>query len=558
MNNSYYGNVNPDLLRFMPPDAKVILECGCGEGQLGRAYKDRNPDVFYIGMELNPKAAATARKYLDLVIEGDLEGSTCAEQIVAKVQAVDCIVYGDVLEHLRDPWLVLKEHSRLLHENGQVIACIPNVQHWQLLVNLLKGQWEYQDEGLLDRTHLRFFTLDSIKQLFQQATLTIFDIVPRIFEHPHRQGVQEALWKTAQALGVESQQAFAVQTGALQYVVRALKKPQSDRLLLHSLLGETKVCSRVRIGEPHAFCLTKPGVRVKHDIDTVVWPPPIQGEKKVFIWQRVAVQSFAQQEELLRRKYLIVYEMDDDPDRWEKLYKDNGYMAFRSCHAVQVSTEALAEFIRPYNPHVKVFENQLAVLPPWQGKIKKEQVHLFFGALNRKHDWLPIMGKLNSVLEKTPHQLTVVHDREFFEALETQHKRFVPFCEYGQYMQLLRQADVALLPLEENRFNSMKSDLKFLECAANGVVCLASPTVYEKSIRQGETGLIYHNLEEFEEKLQLVMREHSLREEIALRAYAWVKENRLLARHYQERLSWYAVLWGQYDQLTEELFQRMK
>ena len=103
MNDSYYGNVNPDLLRFMPPDAKVILECGCGEGQLGRAYKDRNPHVFYIGMELNPEAAAKARKYLDLVIEGDLEGSKCAEQIAEKVQTVDCIVYGDVLEHLRDP-----------------------------------------------------------------------------------------------------------------------------------------------------------------------------------------------------------------------------------------------------------------------------------------------------------------------------------------------------------------------------------------------------------------------------------------------------------------------
>ena len=72
---------------------------------------------------------------------------------------MDCLVYGDVLKHLKDPWSLLREHRAFLSERGLVLACIPNIQHWTILTALLRGQWNYQEEGLLDRTHLRFFTL---------------------------------------------------------------------------------------------------------------------------------------------------------------------------------------------------------------------------------------------------------------------------------------------------------------------------------------------------------------------------------------------------------------
>ena len=93
--------------------------------------------------------------------------------------SVDCLVFGDVLEHLVDPWAALTRLSRLVREGGQVLACIPNVQHYSVIVNLLRGKWDYQDEGLLDRTHLRFFTLSGIQDLFAKAGLRVFDIQPR-------------------------------------------------------------------------------------------------------------------------------------------------------------------------------------------------------------------------------------------------------------------------------------------------------------------------------------------------------------------------------------------
>ena len=411
--------------------------------------------------------------------------------------------------------------------------------------------------GLLDRTHLRFFTLEGVQELFALAGLHIYDIVPRIFQHPEKERVQGIVADASKALGLDDSLASRIQTAALQYVVRATRQPILRRVLLHSLLGETKVCSRVRITEPHAFCATEPGVRVSENIGKVVWPGERADDNKVFFWQRLSPPSFQAQEELIRRGYLIIYEIDDDPHRWQKAYEQNDYLALRSCHAVQVSTEPLAEFIRQYNPHVAVFPNQIAILPRPR-KYESGPVKLFFGALNREQDWPEILSYINKSLGQLPHQVTVIHDRLFFDALDTEHKTFVPFCPNQQYQELLSQADIALLPLTDNRFNRMKSDLKFLECAAHGVVALASPTVYADSIQDGLTGLIYRSPSEFGENLNYLMKNGAKRRKIAAQAYQWVKENRLLCRHYHSRLEWYQTLRSQYAKLTAEIYQRMK
>ena len=117
--------------------------------------------------------------------------------------------------------------------------------------------------------------------------------------------------------------------------------------------------------------------------------------------------------------------------------------------------------------------------------------------------------------------------------------------------------DIGLLPLIPNPVNEMKSDLKFIECAARGVAVLASPTVYEQSIVEGQTGLIYRSVKEFEIKLNLLISETQTRQQIAASAYEWVRDNRLLCRHYKQRRDWYLQMRQELPRLNAELRDRL-
>ena len=171
----YFLRVNPDLLALVPPDAKTVLEIGCADGSLFEAYRRMNPTIEWHGVELNPEAAAIAKDRGVHVRVGDVEQDPIGWWTDG-VPEVDVLIFADVLEHLRDPWKVLETRKMWVKPAGLVLACVPNVAHYSLILRLLEGGWRYEDEGLLDRTHLRFFDVDSLKELFAGAGLDIFEI----------------------------------------------------------------------------------------------------------------------------------------------------------------------------------------------------------------------------------------------------------------------------------------------------------------------------------------------------------------------------------------------
>jgi len=165
----YYTHERPEMLRFVPATAQRVLELGCAEGTFASALKSRTGAEVW-GIEFNPEAAACARAVIDRVLIGDAN-----EQIAQLPDAYfDAIVCNDVLEHLVNPSTTLELLRRTLKPNGVVVASIPNIRYIPALSKIVfRRDFPQKDEGIFDRTHLRFFTRKSIKRLFKSAGFTM-------------------------------------------------------------------------------------------------------------------------------------------------------------------------------------------------------------------------------------------------------------------------------------------------------------------------------------------------------------------------------------------------
>ncbi|TKJ42304.1 hypothetical protein CEE37_01090 [candidate division LCP-89 bacterium B3_LCP] len=156
----YFSNIRPEIIEFVPQDVKKVLEVGCGYGFFGAMIKQRNGAEVW-GVESNIDAAAEAVGRLDKVVEDNFE-----EGLDLPAGYFDCLVFNDVLEHLVEPEEALEYGKTLLSEGGVVVASIPNVRYIKNVVHLVfGGDWKYTQDGILDRTHLRFFTHKSIIRL---------------------------------------------------------------------------------------------------------------------------------------------------------------------------------------------------------------------------------------------------------------------------------------------------------------------------------------------------------------------------------------------------------
>lgn len=150
---------------------KSVLEVGCSSGYITKILVERGCDV--IGIEVDPDAASAAERWAERVVVGDIDEGEVWNYV--KDESFDVVVLGDVLEHLHDPLLSLREAVRKVKPSGFVVTSLPNVAHGDVRMSLLQGQFRYVDKGLLDRTHMKFFTLDSARELLTEAGLLPVD-----------------------------------------------------------------------------------------------------------------------------------------------------------------------------------------------------------------------------------------------------------------------------------------------------------------------------------------------------------------------------------------------
>ena len=176
-------------------------------GNFAEAYRKLNSHCQYIGVDIDPNYIDAAKKHCDLAISADIE--KIDENIWQKLETADCWVFGDTLEHLRDPWKLLHQINKnmKLRGGGTLVVCVPNAQHWSIQMRLNNGTFRYEDSGLLDRTHLRWFTRITLVEMFESTGYSFNKGIVRFLPQSAPENIMRAIATFAEASGADVEQA---------------------------------------------------------------------------------------------------------------------------------------------------------------------------------------------------------------------------------------------------------------------------------------------------------------------------------------------------------------
>lgn len=213
---NYYSEIRMELRPFLTNNEQPIniLEVGCGMGATLGYLRDTMAPCNVYGVELNSTVASYAKHYIPNIMQGNIETMDLNGY---KEGMFDYILFPDVLEHLHDPEAVLNKMKRYLKSSGFIVASIPNIMHYSVVLDLLKGNFTYEDSGILDRTHIHFFTLQEIIKMFVRCGFEIVDTQGIHMDIVRSETDEEIYRQLLEIPGVASEINFNV----YQYIVKA-------------------------------------------------------------------------------------------------------------------------------------------------------------------------------------------------------------------------------------------------------------------------------------------------------------------------------------------------
>lgn len=171
----YFDGAREDFVDVLPVSIEArILEIGCGNGNTGALALAKKKCATYVGVELFESAARNAKTKLSSVIVGDVESI----ELPFDEEYFDVLILSEVLEHLIDPSKLLRRLNRFMKPGAIVLASSPNVSHYRVILMLLKGRWDLTDDGVMDRTHLRWFTPSSFAKMFESSGYHVAEVEP--------------------------------------------------------------------------------------------------------------------------------------------------------------------------------------------------------------------------------------------------------------------------------------------------------------------------------------------------------------------------------------------
>lgn len=174
-NLGYFGNARHDYVRALPDDPGAsVLELGCASGATGALALAQKKCSRWVGIELHEPSGLQAREILTEVHIGDVEMMA----LPFEAASFDALVCSEVLEHLIDPERTLKKLASFLKPGARVYASVPNITHYRVVIDLFLGKFDYRDFGVMDRTHLRWFTPKTLRNLFEVCGIAVDELIP--------------------------------------------------------------------------------------------------------------------------------------------------------------------------------------------------------------------------------------------------------------------------------------------------------------------------------------------------------------------------------------------
>jgi len=493
-----------------------ILEVGCASGYFGAVLKNEGHELW--GIEISPEAAVQASTRLDHVYVGTIEDFL--KEHDGQNIGFDYIIFGDVLEHLTDPTKVLRKCHSLLKYDGRVIASIPNVAHLAVRLMLLDGRWKYSKLGIMDDTHLRFFTKSSILEMFSDAKFAIeaMDCVRLPVELVSDQigiSVNNELMAAVTPLLRDNEQ------DVFQYLVLS-SVANNDKPILKNNRFHPKdtiriLCllpvvgwslSDIRIQNPLEEWARRYGgiVRIKsvfgYQDDDLNWA-------SVVIFQREANEQIIHLiEDLQRRDKRVVFEIDDlltELPPFLSVYNDHlatkPYLekALHIVNTVTVTTLRLREKLSNYNDHVLVVPNCASSIGPpvkhYDSNI--DQVTLILASSDSvRVDF--IVPSLEDMVNDPKLNIRIIGigpPGQFLKKTGLPVEN-LPNMQYDEFKSFLMSCSnaIGIIPLDDSNFSACKSAIKYIDYSLAGIpsVCSAVPP-YSDVVRNEVTGLLVPN-----------------------------------------------------------------
>lgn len=528
------------LASRLPRNAARILEIGSSDDHLATTFGRYNPDCHFQTISMDQRQAS----------------SDPFSDLARPDAGFDCILHhGYFIQSQAQKTSALKAWDRLLSDNGAVYLTHRNpfsleAMDLSSLERLDAGKWQrIISSGLNLR---RNATLEiSATDFHLDTVLSERTVLP--------QGLGERLTPIIEQFQLDRQALLEIlQT---QYYSLVLTRRPVRRMLVQSRnLKPVGGVNDVRMTEPFEALRSFPAVRTAEYVNQIPLPPVREDEDRIFIWHRPILtwpDSLTAIRKLRDAGYLLITEFDDHPMVWPKI-AENDYLNYLGSHGVQTSTPPLAKLFSEFNPEVALFPNQLRRMPE-VGLVETGKTVIFFGALNREDDWAPIMPAINKMLAGLDgdYAFEVVFDRKFFDALETEHKNFTPQCPYDIYLERLAASDICLMPLEDNLFNRMKSDLKLVEAAASGAIPVASPVVYSQTAGHEDFSIICPTPDDFAGAIKVLVKDPERRQKLQQAGRDYVSTKRLQCHQVTARHDWYRSLLARKSELDAALDERL-